>query len=107
MLWQKFRGQFLYLFISLALIVFTFSIYDDVYDILKISSKDSLWILMLVKYSILIIIISLNVRHFKSIKVEIPKKVQLDPIEENMMNKPLLKSKTDFILEKYKSKKDV
>lgn len=112
MLWQKFRGQFIYLFISFLLVVFTFNIYDDVYDILKISSKDSLWVLMLVKYSILIIIFVVNVHHFKYIKVEIPhkkerKEVKLDPREENILQKDVLKNKTDFILEKYKSKKDV
>lgn len=112
MLWQKFRGQFVYLFISFVFIVLTFSIYDDVYDILKISNKDSLWVLMLVKYSILIIIISVNVHHFKSIKVELPLKktttqVKLDPVEEKILQKNILKSKTDFILDKYKSKKDV
>lgn len=112
MLWQKFRGQFVYLFISLVCIVLTLSLYDDVYDILKISNQDSLWVLMLVKYSILIIIISVNVQHFKSIKVVIPTKktipqIKLDPAEEKILQKDVLKSKTDFILEKYKSKKDV
>jgi len=116
MLWQKFRGEFLYLFISLVFIVLTLSIYDDVYDILRISSKDSLWVLMLVKYSILILIILANIHHFKSIKtttssdIKKPKvatKVKLDPLEEEMINKAVLKSKTDFILQKYASKKDV
>ena len=116
MLWQKFRGQFLYLFISLVFIVLTFSIYDDVYDILRVSSKNSLWILMLVKYSILMLIILANIHHFKSIKVTTPSntkkpktvtKVKLDPIEEEMINKAVLKSRTDFILQKYMSKKDV
>lgn len=107
MLWQKFRGQFIYLFVSLIFIVLTFNIYDDIYNILKVSSKESLWVLVLTKYSILIVIISLNIHRFKSIKVEVPPKVELDPIEKNIMSKTKLKSKTDFILEKYKNKKDV
>lgn len=112
MLWQKLKGQFVYFFVSLVLIVLTFSIYDDIYNILKVSSKESLWVLVLVKYSILIIIISLNINHYKSIKVvrEAPKKklpkTRLDPIEEKMINKEAIMSKTDFILNKYKSKKN-
>lgn len=112
MLWQKFREQFVYLLVSFIFIVLTFSIYDDVYGILKISDKESLWILVLIKYFILIVILSINIHHFKSIKVEIFPKVELDlekldPTEQHMMDKPKLKSKTDFIMEKYKSKKSV
>jgi len=72
MLWQKFKGEFIYLFISFIFIILTFSIYNDVYDILKVSSKNSLWILLLVKYSILILIILANIHYFKSIKATIP-----------------------------------
>jgi len=64
-------------------------------------------VLVLTKYSILIVIISLNIHRFKSIKVTIPPKVELEPIEKNIMSKTKLKSKSDFILEKYKNKKDV
>jgi hypothetical protein len=61
------------------------------------------------------LIIALNIRHFRAIKVKAPpqkpkkraSKIKLDPIEEYIKQKPVLKSKTDFILEKYKNKKDV
>lgn len=113
-LWNKFKGQFIYLIISLVIIALTFSVYEDVYNLLKVSDKDSLWVLMLVKYSILIIVVTLNIYHFKNItipqKQEKPKeskKVVLEPIEEKILNKKVLKTKSDFILEKYVSKKDV
>ena len=111
MLWQKIRGQFFYLLVSFILILLTYGVYDDVYNILKISSKESLWVLVLTKYSILIVIILLNIRHFKSIITtqlsshkKTPKKTILEPIEEEMMKKPILNSKTDLILKKYKSR---
>ena len=115
-LWNKFKGQFFYLLISLVLIVLTLSIYEDVYKLLKISSKDSLWVLLVVKYSILILIVTINFYNFKNIKVTLPikhqepKKVEiitLEPIEEKILNKKTLKTKSDFILEKYRSNKDV
>ena len=111
MLWQKFRGQFVYLLVSFILILLTYSVYGDVYNILKISNKENLWVLVLTKYSILIVIILLNIRHFKSIKTtklsshkKTPRKTILEPVEEEMMKKPLLNSKTDLILKKYKSR---
>ena len=115
-LWNKFKGQFFYLLISFILIVLTLSIYEDVYDLLKISNKDSLWVLMLIKYSILIIIVTINFYHFKNIKVtspikqekiKEPKVTTLEPIEEQILNKKSLKTKSDFILEKYRNNKDV
>jgi len=114
-LWHKFRGQFIYLLVSAIFIVLTFSIYEDIYNVLKTTDKDSLWVLMLIKYSVLMLIIALNIRHFRAIKVKAPPqkpkkrayKIKLDPIEEYIKQKPVLKSKTDFILEKYKNKKDV
>ncbi len=114
MLWQKFRGQITYLLVSLVLVLLILSIYDDVYALLKVSNKESLWVLMLVKYSLLVLIVSANVYHFKSIKVKQPlkkdsvkKEEKLEPIEQAIIDKPVLKNRTDFILEKYRSKKDV
>ena len=111
MFWQKIRGQFFYLLVSLILFLLTYSIYDDVYNILKISNKESLWVLVFIKYSTLIAIILLNIRHFKSIKItqlpthkKTPRKTILEPIEEEMMKKSTLNSKTDLILKKYKSR---
>ena len=108
MLWQKFRGQFVYLLVSFILILLTYSVYDDVYNILKISSKESLWVLVLTKYSILIVIVLLDICHFKSIKItqlpshkKTPRKTILEPVEEEMLKKSILNSKTDLILKKY------
>ena len=116
-LWNKLKGQFFYLLISLVLIVLTLSIYEDVYKLLKVANKDSLWVLMIVKYSILILIVTINFYHFKNIKVSPLKKenlkdketitIPLEPIEEMILNKKVLKTKSDFILEKYASKKNV
>ena len=113
MLWQKFRGQFVTLIVSAVLVILTLSIYEDIYSLLKTTNKDSLWILFILKYSVLILIGLWNIHYFKTIKIKpLKQKIeenpleQLEPIEKKMLQKTSLKSKTDFILEKYASKKD-
>ena len=105
-LWQKFSAQIVTLLISVLLVILTLSVYDDVYSLLKITNKNSLWVLVLLKYSILVLILLWNIHFFKTTKVKTPPKktpkVQLEPIEEEIKNKKVLLSKTDLILNKYR-----
>jgi hypothetical protein len=109
-LWQKFRSQIVTLGVSVAIIMLTFSVYDDVHDLLKIIDKNSLWVLVLVKYSILVLIILWNINSFKTVKIKKSlkkeNKVELEPIEEEIKNKKTLLSKTDLILNKYRDNSD-
>lgn len=117
-LWQKFRGQLLMLFISLMLIVMILGIYNDLYSVLKITNKDSVLLLLLLKWSLILLIVGVNIYSLKKIKIKdvkesikqeqsyASKKVKpLTPMQEHVKQKKLLLTKTDFILEKYTNKK--
>lgn len=117
-LWQKFRGQLIMILISFVLIVMILGIYNDLYSVLKITNKDSVLLLLLLKWSLILLIIGVNIYSLKKIKIkdvkESIKKEQsyaskktkpLTPTQEYVKNKEKLLTTTDLILEKYTNKK--
>ncbi len=117
-LWQKFRKQFMMMLISFVLIAMILGIYNDLYSVLKITNKDSVLLLLLLKWSLILLIIGVNIYSFKKIKIKdvkesiikeqsnIAKKVKpLTPTQEYVKHKETLSTTTDLILEKYVNKK--
>lgn len=117
-LWQKFRGQFVMLLISVVLVMIILGVYNDLYSVLKITNKDSILLLLLLKWSLILLIIGMNIYSFKKLKIKdvkesiekeqeyTSKKAEpLTPTQEFVKNKEILFTTTDLILEKYIDKK--
>ena len=125
MLWNKFRSQFITILVSLVLIVTIFSIYDDLYEIFTVSYQDYLYLLLIGKWSLILLIVGYNWHKLSKLKnndtssndskynftdTKIENKVILDIKDElpkqkhhqDILTKPKLKTKTDLILQKYK-----
>jgi|AMQJ01.1.fsa_nt_gi thiol:disulfide interchange protein len=119
LLWQKFKKQIITLLVSVGLVLLILGIYNDLFSVLKISNKESVLYLLLLKWFLILFIIGVNVlmlrrlstKEFKeSIKKEEAKKskeVKL-PLtqQEKLLQKEKLLTTTDLILAKYAKKKD-
>ena len=119
LLWQKFKKQIITLLVSVGLVLLILGIYNDLCSVLKISNKESVLYLLLLKWFLILFIIGVNVlmlrrlstKEFKeSIKKEEAKKskeVKL-PLtqQEKLLQKEKLLTTTDLILAKYAKKKD-
>lgn len=106
------------LLISVVLVVMILGIYNDLYSVLKITNKESVLLLLLLKWSLILLIISVNIYSLKRIKIndvkESIKKEQaytskkaepLTPTQNYVKHKETLSTTTDLILEKYRNKK--
>ena len=129
MIWNKFKSQFITLLVSIILVVAIFSIYEDLHKVLKISDKESVFGLLILKWFLLSLIFGFNWYQFRKLKSK-PKdenetyiqkeyttnsynkvnpsyestKSTLKPIPKqhtNIFKKKKLKTKTDVILKKY------
>ena len=122
MIWNKFKSQFITLVVSIILIAVIFSIYEDLHKVLKISDKDSVVGLLLLKWFLLSLIFGFNWFQFRKLKVTKDNKYTSSTYEQraykesiikteikskqhqNILNKKKLKTKTDVILKKYLDK---
>ena len=118
-IWNKFKSQFTTLLVSIVLITVIFSIYEDLYKVLKISDKDSVFGLLLLKWFLVSLIFGFNWYRFRKLKIieddkylpttyeqktykESTIKTEIKPKQhQNILNKKKLKTKTDVILQKY------
>jgi len=125
MLWNKFKSQLITMIVSIILIAIIFSVYEDLYKVLKISSKESVAILFLLKWFLVFIILGYNWFSFRRLKVkpiqDTPKNNSINFIFEDtkeevktkpsnkhyadILHKKKLKTKSDVILQKYLDKK--
>ena len=128
MLWNKFKTQFITMLVSLVLIVMIFSIYDDLYAIFTVSYQDNLYLLLIGKWSLILLIVGYNWYKLSKLKkkaissndseynftdTKIENTIILDIKEElprqkhhqDILTKPKLKTKTDLILQKYTNNK--
>jgi len=115
--WNKFKSQLITVLASIIFIAIVFSVYEDLYQVLKISSKEDVIVLFLIKWFIVFIILGFNWYQFKKMKNVIVKeeiKKQSDNYSstiiieqakpqqhQNILEKKKLKTKTDVILQKY------
>lgn len=111
-LWKKFQKQIITIVISIILVLLISSVYDDLYEILKISNKDSLIWLLLFKWFIVSVIIGFNIYELKRIKLDDNEKQEFYHIDEEsqkdypkksqkVLRKKKLITITDLIMKKY------
>lgn len=118
LLWQKFKKQIITLLISAGLIFLIFGIYNDLFSVLKISNKESILYLLLLKWFLIVLIVGVNILMLKrlsteefkkAIKIEQEKETKKDkPIlsaHEKLVQKEKLLNTTDLILAKCAKKK--
>ena len=115
MIWNKFKSQFITLLVSIILIAVIFSIYEDLHKVLKISNKDSVFGLLLLKWFLITLIFGFNWYKFHKLKPISTKNTKIYSNNDNnkshnivttkqhqhILKKKKLKTKTDVILQKY------
>lgn len=115
LLWQKFKKQIITLLVSVGLVLLIHGIYNDLFSVLKISNKESILYLLLLKWFLILLIVGVNVlmlRKFstKELKLSIKKEIRQEkpPLtqQEKLLQKEKLLKTTDLILAKYAKKKD-
>ena len=133
-IWNKFKENITTIAASLIAIAIIFIIYSDLYDILKVSNKNSLILLFALKWFLVLVIISFNIyklnqskpiiqqsyeeksckkttnartsvleEFFEEIKSSSQKTDnEFEEYHQEILKKAKLRSRGDFILEKYK-----
>ena len=111
MLWNKYKSQTISIVVSALLLVVIFSIYDDLFTIVKISNKENILLLFLSKWILLFAILIFNWYVFGKIHLKKPieEKVfsqnnQTTTQNKEILNNKKLKTKSDVILQKYMDK---
>ena len=118
LLWQKFKKQIITLLVSVALVLLILGIYNDLFSVLKISNKESILYLLLLKWFLIVFIIGVNIlmlrrlsaKDFKeAIKKEKAKEAKQIKLpltqQEKLLQKEKLLTTTELILAKYAKKK--
>lgn len=117
LLWQKFKKQIITIFISIGLIFLILGVYNDLFTVLKISNKENIIYLLLIKWFLIVFIVVFNIFMIKKINTKEIKqsiidsqyketeKKPLSQAEKNIMQKEELISLTDQILSKYSKNK--
>lgn len=109
-LWKKFSKQIILVVLSLFFILLVDKIYDDLFALLKVSNKESLLGLFLVKWSVICIVLIYNIYKLKKVQLSKEEKEQIlsshEPEYSQEMQKLLTKKKltstTDILIKKYK-----
>lgn len=118
LLWQKFKKQIITLLVSVGLVLIIMGVYNDLFSVLKISNKESILYLLLLKWFLIVSIVGFNIlmlrrlstKEFKkAMKTEAAKETkQIKPPltqEEKILQKEKLLTTTELILAKYAKKK--
>lgn len=107
---KKFRHQIILVILSLIAISFINGIYEDIYKVAKVSNKENLFTLLLIKWFLVLCIVGYNLYKLKQIKLSDEEKKEIltsepksySPAIQKLLEKETLLSTTDLILEKYK-----
>ncbi|MDD2384591.1 MAG: hypothetical protein PHN18_10415 [Sulfurospirillaceae bacterium] len=107
---KKFRHQIILVILSLIAISFINGIYEDIYKVAKVSNKENLFTLLLIKWFLVLCIVGYNLYKLKQIKLSDEEKKEIltsepksySPSIQKLLEKETLLSTTDIILEKYK-----
>lgn len=107
---KKFRHQIILVILSLIAISFINGIYEDIYKVAKVSNKENLFTLLLIKWFLVLCIVGYNLYRLKQIKLSDEEKNEIltsepksySPSIQKLLEKETLLSTTDLILEKYK-----
>jgi hypothetical protein len=96
--------------VSLCAIALINGIYNDLYQIFKVSYKESLLGLLFLKWSLILFIVMLNIYKIKRVSLSKEEQEEIlsarpteySPAVQNLIEKETLISTTDLIIEKYK-----
>lgn len=107
---KKFRHQIILVILSLIAIALINGIYEDIYKVAKVSQKESLFVLLLIKWFLVLCIVSYNLYKLKQIKLSDEEKNEIllsepkvyPPTIQKLLDKETLLSTTDLIIKKYK-----
>jgi len=109
-LFKKFRHQIGLVIISMIGIGLINGIYEDIYKVAKVSNKENLFALLLIKWFLVLCIVGYNLYRLKQITLSDEEKKEIlaaepksySPTIQKILEKETLLSTTDIILEKYK-----
>ncbi|DAB34034.1 MAG TPA: hypothetical protein CFH82_07415 [Sulfurospirillum sp. UBA12182] len=110
LLWKKFSKQIILIGLSLLFLILVEKIYDDFFDLMKVSNKESLVGLFIAKWIIVLIVLIYNIVKLKQVKLSEEEKIKIletsDPeysqeVKE-LLEKKQLTSTTDILIKKYK-----
>lgn len=107
---KKFRHQIILVILSLIAIALINGIYEDIYKVAKVSQKESLFVLLLIKWFLVLCIVGYNLYRLKQIKLSDEEKNEIlayepkvyPPTTQKLLDKETLLSTTDLIIKKYK-----
>ena len=107
---KKFRHQIILVILSLIAIALINGIYEDIYKVAKVSQKESLFVLLLIKWFLVLCIVGYNLYRLKQIKLSDEEKNEIlayepkvyPPTIQKLLDKETLLSTTDLIIKKYK-----
>ncbi len=107
---KKFRHQIILVILSLIAIALINGIYEDIYKVAKVSQKESLFVLLLIKWFLVLCIVGYNLYRLKQIKLSDEEKKEIlssepkvyPPTIQKLLEKETLLSTTDLIIKKYK-----
>ncbi|WP_121628741.1 hypothetical protein [Poseidonibacter antarcticus] len=101
-IWQKFKKQILLISFSVVLIGFIGMIYDDLFDVLKVTDKESIGILLFTKWFFISFIIAINIYALRKTKIKEKKELKpVNPKTQEILKKEKVLTRTDLILKKY------
>ena len=107
-IWKKFKSQIITSLISIFLIWLIFGIYNDLIEIFELKDTNILLSLILGKWLLVISIIFVNIKVFKSVKKSSnnenfeEKEVTILPLKsQEILSKKDILTRTDLILKKY------
>ena len=108
---KKFRHQIILVILSLIAIALINGIYEDIYKVAKVSQKESLFVLLLIKWFLVLCIVGYNLYRLKQIKLSDEEKKEIlssepkvyPPTIQKLLEKETLLSSTDLIIKKYKT----
>lgn len=107
---KKFRHQIILVIVSLIGIALINCIYEDIYKVAKVSHKENLFVLLLIKWFLVLCVVVYNLYKLKQIKLSDEDKKEIlvskpkayPPIIQKLLEKETLLSTTDLIIKKYK-----
>lgn len=113
-IWQKFKKQIMMIAISIILVGFINFLYEDLFEVLKVTSRDSVGTLLFFKWFLICIIIGFNVYVLRKTKIDskdlenkeykVENKKNYSKIQSDILKKEKILTTTDLILKKYEAK---
>jgi large-conductance mechanosensitive channel len=110
LLWKKFSKQIILIGLSILFLLLVEKIYDDLFELLKVSSKESLIGLFISKWLVFLLVITYNIYRLKKTQLTKEEKEEIFDSKEpeyskeiqELLEKKKLTSTTDILIKKYK-----